>query len=149
MFHSKNLISGVFLSFFLMLSFTGFSTVMAENSAMEEKPILVDIQIIPSEDQVIATSGKDKATRVVLMGSKEFDVMNVDHHSLNLQGVRSDGNSVIMDKNNDGFNDFIVEFSNKQLNLKEGDNQLTFKGFTKDGKSFEGSGSLTVPKEKK
>ena len=148
MFSFKSLIGGIFLSFFFLFSMSDVSVLEAENQEQEDKSIAVDINIIPGDEQEIATTDEGKTIRVALMGSEDIDVSKIDHHTVRLQGAKHNGNLVIVDKNNDGFNDFLVEFSAKRLNLKEGANELTFNGMTKDGKSFKGSSTYTVPAAK-
>lgn len=110
----------------------------------ESEPFTAKIDIKPGDDLNMVNSESDKTLEVALIGSADFDVGNVDASTITLGEAKSNEDFRIADINADGIDDFIVAFSTDDLLLNKGVNELTLKGKTKDGKSFEGSDMVSV-----
>ena len=83
---------------------------------------------------------------IAVLGTADFDVNTIDQKSLAIGDVKGSGEYTVADRNNDGIDDLVAEFTVADLDLKQGSQELTLKGKTKDGKMFKGSDQITVTK---
>lgn len=112
-----------------------------------DQPMAVEVDIErDSLDLTDQADSKANILEVAVLGSADFDVNNIDQSTLAIGDVKGEGDFLVEDRNNDGMDDLVAEFSTKNLNLKQGTQELTIKGKTKDGKMFEGSDEITVTK---
>ncbi len=116
------------------------------NEMKSEEPMLVEVDIEYDNLDPFQRQEAKNILEVAVMGSRDFDVNTIDQTTLAIGEVKGNGEFLVIDRNNDGMDDLIAEFSTDDLKLKEGVQKLTLKGQTKDGKLFEGSDQITVTK---
>lgn len=112
-----------------------------------DEPLAVEIDI--EKDSLDLTDKEDLESgvlEIVILGSEDFDVNHIDPSSLSIGNVDGAEKFMVFDQNNDGIEDLVAGFSISDLNLKEGAQELTLKGKTKDGKMFKGRDQITVTK---
>ena len=122
----------------VMMSTTAFAT--------DTDKLAAKIDVKPGDEMNAVNSDTDTMLEVALLGSEDFDVNNVDVNTVTLGEVKSSKDSLVADSNGDGIADLIFVFSTAELGLENGDSELTLKGQTKDGKSFEGTDKVSNSK---
>lgn len=115
------------------------STPMAKSDALNPT-----IDIIPNDAQNQFDPSQQSSLDVVILGSSDFDVNSIDPATIQLDKIPADSNFQIVDSNQDGIDDLLLQFPVANMTLNKGFVELTLIGKTKDGKDFESNGMIYI-----
>jgi hypothetical protein len=113
-------------------------------------PQSVDIDIKPGSDRNPVNLKSKGKLPVVLFGSEEVDVSEIDLATLLLNGValpeKNNGKlfASFDDEDDDGFRDLIMHFILQDLGIEAGTEELLISGSFLDGSIFKGSDSISI-----
>jgi hypothetical protein len=122
-------------------SYVGLDGIMVTEPAPEVIQVSIDVR--PGSDDCINIDGNG-VVPVVLYGSAEFDVQNIDPASLRLGSAAVNGRTHVSDKNGDGYLDVKGHFRIGETGLQAGDTRVALTGVLEDGTAFEGVDTVCV-----
>lgn len=127
---------------------TGFHPFGLDNLRWSSEPPLlaVEIDLLPGSEQNPVRAGRPGVVPVVLFGSAEFDVGQVDRETLALgeATVAHRRCPHVEDVDADGFPDLVSHHRVPGTGILPGDTQVCLTGETLDGDLFEGCDSVTT-----
>ena len=107
---------------------------------------MIDIDIKPGSDPNSINSKSMGLVPVAILGSDDFDVMDVDVNSVTFgpDGAAPVHGGHFEDVNGDGLTDLVVHFVQKETGLSPGDTEADLNGATLDGTEFCGMDAVEV-----